>query len=105
MLGDISIYDTLQRIIQDETKTVQVVKLFQQREQFWQQECERIVQELTKPARRGRPVKPLPDNFEQVYQKYRSHELSSVKVMQLLSGSTDQFYRMVRKYKAEKEKQ
>lgn len=101
-MGDISLYDTLQNIIRDETKTIQVMKLFQQRERFWKLECERIAEELNRPARRGRPVKPLPDNFEKLYKQYRSHELSRMQIMQALGVSTDQFYRMVRKYKAEK---
>ena len=90
-MQEAALLEQLCTIIEDEEKALQVMKLVCERER-------QIVRNFTTPPRRGRPRKPLPPEFEEVYKAYRAHRITRLLAQERLGISADQFYRMIRKY-------
>lgn len=53
-------------------------------------------------VRFGRPRIPRPDNFEEIYQKTVTHELTSKKAMEILQLKPNTYYEFVREFKTKK---
>ncbi|GFI46820.1 putative transposon Tn552 DNA-invertase bin3 [Lachnospiraceae bacterium] len=47
----------------------------------------------------GRPEKPIPDNFRQIYDRWAAKEISAKEAAMQCGLTTDTFYRRARKYK------
>ena len=47
----------------------------------------------------GRPEKPIPDNFRQIYDRWAAKEISAKEAAMQCDLTTDTFYRRARKYK------
>lgn len=90
-MQEAELLERLYTIIEDKEKALQVMELIRERER-------QIVLRFTTPPRRGRPRKPLPPEFEEVYRAYRAHRLTRLQAQERLCASADQFYRMIRKY-------
>lgn len=88
----------LQLIIGNEETTMRVAQVFERCERQWQEKQDQLIAALTAPPQRGRPRKPLPSNFEEVYRAYREKRITRLEAQKILSASADQFYRMMRKY-------
>ncbi len=52
----------------------------------------------------GRPVKPIPDNFEELIRLWRNGQTTPDKIAEELSMSTATFYRRLREYRAQNSK-
>lgn len=46
----------------------------------------------------GRPILPIPDNFNEVYMMWKNGEITAKKAMQILEMSSSSFYRKVREF-------
>lgn len=90
-MQEAALLERLTAIIKDEEKALQVMELICEREQ-------QIMLRFTTPPRRGRPRKPLPPEFEEIYKAYRAHRITRLQAQERLGVSADQFYRMIRKY-------
>lgn len=53
----------------------------------------------------GRPLTPVPDNFEQVYARWLSKDVSGIEAAKLCNLTAATFYRMARKKREETESQ
>lgn len=52
----------------------------------------------------GRPRIKKPDNFENVYQQWKSGDITAKKAMGILEMTSSTFYRMVQKHECETSK-
>ena len=52
-------------------------------------------------VRFGRPRKPVPENFEQIYDRWLSREISAKEVARQCNLTTDTFYRRARRHREE----
>lgn len=43
----------------------------------------------------GRPKKVIPDNFDEVYSRWKAGEITAVKAMKILNLPSSTFYRLV----------
>ena len=52
-------------------------------------------------VRFGRPRKPVPENFEQIYDRWLSREISAKEAARQCNLTTDTFYRRARRHREE----
>ncbi len=64
-----------------------------------------IIQAKENGVKFGRPPVPVPSSFSAIYSSYKAGEISLGTAQRLCSMSRYAFYRAVKKYKAELEKQ
>ena len=50
---------------------------------------------------KGRKSIGYPDNWEEIYNKYKNRELTGTKAMELLSLKRNTFYKLVKKFEAD----
>lgn len=94
------------KIIEDEGKTIAVVRLIQEmveekRREKALRQAEGILAAKARGIKFGRPKKPLPKSFGKVYKLYRSGELTAMEAASVLGLNRSTFQDMVKRYEAE----
>ena len=70
-----------------------------ERESIRSRQKEGIEAAKARGVRFGRPPVPLPDNFEEIYEKWVNKEISTTDAAMRCGFSTSKFYYTVRKYR------
>ena len=68
-----------------------------------QRQAEGIANAKAKGKHLGRPRIEYPGNFKEVYDKWKSKEITGVKAMELMNLKKNSFYNLIKKYEIKKE--
>ena len=69
-----------------------------ERETIRKRQAEGIKSAHNKGVKFGRPILQVPDNFKNIYDKWKNQEITAVKAMTLLNMKKTRFYRVVKQF-------
>ncbi len=65
-----------------------------------QRQAEGIANAKAKGKHLGRPRIEYPDNFKEVYNKWKTKEITGIKAMELMNLKKNSFYNLIKKYES-----